>query len=130
MFWYETGILTLKSIFLIWIFILWHKWWFLTYLWIFWRPFERCPISRIYRILKICQMLLLLTVYCIQIWFHTSKIIFSSFSCSNYGQNGNFSPISGYFGGHFERRPIFRILKICYMLLLLTIYFIQTWFLT
>ena len=31
------------------------------------------------RILKICYMLLLLTVYCIQIWFLTSKSIFSSF---------------------------------------------------
>ena len=160
-----------KHFILIWIFILWQKWWFLTYLWIFWCHFEGCPISRISRILKICQMLLLLTVYCIQIWFHTSKsishhfhvqimakmvifhlfqnilaailkgalylefsrilkicymlllltvyfiqiwfltskIIFSSFYCSNYGQNGNFSPILGYFGGHFERRPIFRI---------------------
>ena len=31
------------------------------------------------RIFKICYMLLLLTVYCIQIWFLTSKSIFSSF---------------------------------------------------
>ena len=31
------------------------------------------------RILKICDMLLLLAVHCIQIWFLTSKSIFSSF---------------------------------------------------
>ena len=110
LFWNETGILTLKSIFSSFEYSYYGKNGdFLPIYGYFGGHFERCPISRIPRILNICQMLLLLTVYCIQIWFHTSKIIFSSFSCSNYSQNGNFSPIYGYFGGHFERRPILRI---------------------
>ena len=94
MFRYETGILTLKSIFSSFEYSYYGKNGdFLPIYGYFGGHFERCPISRISRILIIF------------------KNHFSSFSCTNYGQNGNFLPISGYFGGHFERRPIFKILQ-------------------
>ena len=72
--------------------------------------FESCPISRISRIFK--KKSDVIASYCVIAYksdFTLQKSFSHHFQCSNYGQNGNFSPISGYFGGHFERRPIFRI---------------------
>ena len=72
-FWYKNRNSDFKKHFLILIFMFCPKWWSCSYFRIFWRPFWRRPISRISKILKICYILLLLTVYCIQIWFLTSK---------------------------------------------------------